>query len=229
MDHNRNSLSPIFSLTGNNLSFFRNDQVIFRNISFDISQEKLLFVTGQNGAGKTSLLKIITGLQRDYTGSILFNKQPIHSLQEAYRSIFLYLGHQTAITKNQSVLENLQFYMNLSPKNSINAPKSFIKTQLQKLKLDHLGEILCSQLSAGQLRRVALTRLFISNEINQHRLWILDEPFVSLDHKGFETLQNLMEDFIKKGNSIILTSHQHVNVDAPTYTLDLPEGEFTRV
>jgi heme exporter protein A len=162
-------------------------------------------VAGANGAGKTSLLRMVCGLAPIESGQILWNDTPIHSQSDVYRQDLCYLGHLNALQESMTVNENLVFTAALAG----NAPEP---TRLQEV-LAHFGvrgrgEQLVKHLSQGQKRRVALSRLALS----QARLWVLDEPFVAMDEKGVRMLADLIAGHLGKGGLAVITSHQQVDI-----------------
>jgi heme exporter protein A len=172
-------------------------------------------VTGANGVGKTSLLRMVCGLAPIDSGNICWNGAPIHSQRDAYRQDLCYLGHLNALQESMTVNENMVFNAALGG----NAPES---SQMDEV-LTHFGVRgrggqLVRHLSQGQKRRVALSRLALS----QARLWVLDEPFVAMDESGVRMLADLVAAHLGNGGLAVLTSHQLVGIGAvPPQLLEL--------
>jgi heme exporter protein A len=189
-------------LTVNNLSCQRGYNLLFDNLSFELHSGEALRISGQNGSGKTSLLKIIAGLNSSESGSILFNQSKPNS--ENYQLDSLYLGHYAALSSELTCLENLEYLTNLSTE--IIYPN--YKGAFKEVGLKDYEHELARNISAGQKRRVALSLLFIS----QSKVWLLDEPFTSLDSDGIKIIESQIEKHCLKGGICIFTTHQDSNI-----------------
>jgi len=189
-------------LTVNNLSCQRGYNLLFENLSFNLSPGEVLRISGPNGSGKTSLLKIISGLNSPESGSITYNQSEVSS--EKYQLETLYLGHYAPLSSELSCIENLEYLTNLST--DIAFPN--LHKALQAVGLTNYENELAGNLSAGQKRRVALSLLFIS----QSKVWLLDEPFTSLDSDGIKIIESQIEKHRLEGGICILTTHQDCNI-----------------
>lgn len=190
-------------LSTNELSCQRGRQQLWGNLNLEVTPGELLFVKGANGNGKTSLLKILAGLLSPDNGQVLWQQQAITKDPYAYRDQLLYIGHQTALKPEMNAIENLIFLASLHglrfSETEITA--AFKQWDLQGKTL-HLP---CRQLSQGQKQRVALAQLNLS----QQQVWILDEPFNSLDAAGASTLTQLLQKHLQGSGILVLTSHLH--------------------
>ena len=172
-------------------------------------------MAGANGVGKTSLLRMVCGLAPIESGEICWNGTPIHAQSDAYRQDLCYLGHLNALQESMTVNENLSFTAALGG-------MATDAMQMQQV-LTHFGVAgrggqLVRHLSQGQKRRVALSRLALS----QARLWVLDEPFVAMDEAGVRMLADLIAAHLGKGGMAVLTSHQQVDIgNIPAHVLEL--------
>ncbi|GAA6184075.1 MULTISPECIES: cytochrome c biogenesis heme-transporting ATPase CcmA [Alteromonadaceae] len=200
-------------LRGQNLGCVKQDRTLFENIEFSIEPSELLYVRGQNGAGKTSLLRILVGLADPSEGSIEYKHQDIQHVSESYFQDLVYFGHKLGLSLNLNGIENLRFWCQL---NQVNCTESELFELLASLGLVGLEDVPVSQLSAGQQRRVALARLWLKTDA---KLWILDEPFTALDVQGIALLRDKMIQHLSVGGAIIITSHQTLEVDYPTSEL----------
>ncbi|MDC0596259.1 cytochrome c biogenesis heme-transporting ATPase CcmA [Candidatus Pseudothioglobus singularis] len=186
----------------NNLSCQRGYKLLFENLSFELNSGEVLKVSGPNGSGKTSLMKILAGLSSFETGSIDYDDTKINS--ERYNLDFLYLGHLAALSPELSCLENLKYTMRLG-NDSLDLDFS---DALKKVGLKKFENELVGKLSAGQKKRIALSLLFIT----QSKVWLLDEPFSALDSKAIKIIETRIEDHCNSGGICILTTHQECNI-----------------
>jgi len=189
-------------LSVNNLSCQRGYNLLFENLSFELNSGEILRISGQNGSGKTSLLKIIAGLNTPELGTIVFDQSKSNS--EKYQLETLYLGHYTALSSELSCIENLEYLTNLSTE--IISPN--FHNALKEVGLKNYKHELAGNLSAGQKRRIALSLLFIS----ESKVWLLDEPFTALDSLGIKIIESQIEKHCSNGGLCILTTHQDCNI-----------------
>jgi len=186
----------------NNLSCQRGYKLLFENLSFELNSGEVLKVSGPNGSGKTSLMKILAGLSSFETGSIDYDETKINS--ERYNLDFLYLGHLAALSPELSCLENLKYTMRLGNDNlDLDFSDALKKVGLKKFENELVGK-----LSAGQKKRIALSLLFIT----QSKVWLLDEPFSALDSRAIKIIETRVEDHCNSGGICILTTHQECNI-----------------
>ncbi len=192
-------------LSVHNLSCQRGDKPLFEGVSFRLQAAQALHIEGENGVGKTSLLRIICGLSAPDAGQVHWQDQPTAQAGEAFRSNLLYLGHHLALKEDLSAFENLQT-------DAAVAGRSLSQVQVLKaLALmglrgrEHLPVRVMSQ---GQKRRTALARLCVS----QAALWVLDEPFVALDAQALDLLRGLLAKHVAEGGMLLFTSHQKIDL-----------------
>lgn len=172
-------------------------------------------MTGANGVGKTSLLRMVCGLASIEAGDVRWNGTPIHAQREAYRQDLCYLGHLNALQESMTVDENLAFTTALS---GFAPGKAQTQAVLTRFGLRGRGKQLVRHLSQGQKRRVALSRLALSPA----RLWVLDEPYVAMDEAGIGLLADLIAGHLAEGGLAVLTSHQRVPIgNIPAQMLEL--------
>ena len=195
MDHQSASLSV------SNLACSRDERLLFSNVSFALSSGQILLLEGSNGSGKTTLLRILCGFREADAGEIFWRGAAIDDGD--YFNEMAYVGHADGSKKELSVLENLHFAL------ALNTPGHYsIDQALEKVQLGGFDDNPVQTLSAGQKRRLSLARLLITH----NQLWILDEPFTSLDKQGVELIENLMIDHTRQGGMVILTSHQDLTL-----------------
>jgi heme exporter protein A len=185
------------------LACVRGDRRLFAQVSFSLSAGEWMHVQGDNGAGKTSLIRILSGLSPAAAGEVRWAGVPIQQCQEVYRADMLYLGHTLSLKDDLSALENLQFEAAVSgePLDEARAMQG-----LAALGLRGREHLPLRVLSQGQKRRAALARLLTSRA----RLWMLDEPFVALDPGAVNQLVDLLGHHLAQGGMVLYTSHQTV-------------------
>lgn len=186
-------------LEGKCLSCIRDDRVLFEKLAFTLASGQILLLEGKNGSGKTSLLRILCGFREPDAGDILWCGDPVKDSH--FYAQMAYVGHLDGIKKELTVLENLKMSLALS------SPGHYsINEALTKVHLSGYDDILVQALSAGQKRRLSLARLLITENV----LWILDEPFTSLDKQGIALIETLMTEHCANGGMIVLTSHHDI-------------------
>jgi heme exporter protein A len=185
-------------LTANDLACSRDNRVLFSNVNFSISRGEILYVSGHNGSGKTSLLRMLCSLHEPSAGSIQWKGRNILE-HTNFLAELQYIGHKNAIKNVLTVYENLQLLLPFS-----GDVEQSIKLALNYWDLLGLKNVLGYHLSAGQKQRLSLARLCISSA----ELWLLDEPLSALDHHGINLVKNLIINHVQKGGAVILTSHQ---------------------
>lgn len=210
----------MFSLSAAGLTCIRDDRVLFEQLSFELTSGRLLLVEGDNGTGKTTLLRILCGIRLPEQGVVSWEKTlddikyqtSVHSY-ESYAGDMVYLGHLDGNKLDLTVAENLQYARALSGKSS-GKPSNTTGQVLDRVGLKYFDDQLVSNLSAGQRRRLAMGRLLLADA----SLWILDEPFTALDKKGIEMVEREINEQLKRGGIVIMTSHHAVTLDAEKIT-----------
>lgn len=195
--------SPL--LTVRDLSLSRGGRELFDRLSFNVLPGQLVQLAGVNGAGKTSLLRILSGLSRyGYEGAV-----ERHAPQ-------LYLGHQPGVKGLLSPRENLAWHVSGAGVYDDDQ----IEWALAQVGLYGYEDVPSNNLSAGQHRRVNLARLYLSDS----PLWLLDEPFTAIDRDGVAALETLLVSHVGGGGAVVLTSHQALSVQYSVQMLSLVEG-----
>lgn len=196
-------MSHLF-LQAKNITCSRGNRLLLQDLNFTVSSGEILQVTGPNGVGKTSLLKILTGILPIESGEVLWQGQSIKkNFDEYYQNLF-YLGHDRGIKSDLTVFENLFLDLKYQSRDH-----SKILSAIQKLDLTGFEKVLGRHLSQGQRQRVALAKLLLS----EVQLWILDEPFAALDSVGVECIQELIQQQINKNGSVILSTHRPLTLN----------------
>jgi heme exporter protein A len=184
-----------------NLTCVRDDRVLFSELSFTVCPGEMVQIAGKNGAGKTSLLRILAGLAQPEDGEVKWQGEGLSRARYQYHQDLLWLGHQPGIKTVLTAFENLSFY-------HANSAESLRWQALTEVGLLGFEDVPVNQLSAGQQRRVALARLWLSSQ----KLWILDEPFTAIDVTGVEKLTRQLKLHTEQGGMVILTTHQPLAV-----------------
>ena len=172
---------------------------LWSNLSFTLRAGGMLQIVGDNGAGKTSLIKILCGLLMPDRGRVLWQRQNIRQAAEDYHADLIYVGHKDGLRGELTPLENLHFAAALHNSALATSPAH----SLAQFGLAG-GDTLCRELSAGQRRRTALARLLL----NRARLWFLDEPLTALDAAGRRTLGGLAAAHLAAGGAVVMATHQ---------------------
>lgn len=201
------------------LSCMRGDVMLFRDLSFALERGSLLHVAGRNGAGKTSLLRLLCGLMLPESGEVRWRGKPIRAQREEYHAELLYLGHANAVKDEFSALENLRVACAVAGR-AISEARAL--EALGAIGLAHRIDLDARHLSQGQRRRVALARLLLAEDVP---LWILDEPFTALDVAAVGLLAQTIEAHLARGGAVIYTTHQEVPLAAPSVQR-LDVGEY---
>ncbi len=188
-------------LAADRLTVSRGDRVLFSELSFTMEPGRVLLVEGRNGSGKTTLLRTLVGLRYPDEGEVTWCGAPV--TEGALAGDLAWIGHLPGVKGDLTVLENLQMAMALGTPTGLSLEEA----------VDRLGLIECEDrqvkhLSAGQRRRVALARLLLV----QARLWVLDEPYTSLDREAVGFVESLITAHAASGGLVIMTAHQDVRL-----------------
>ena len=195
-------------LKGENLECVRNDTVLFSGLSIAVSDGEVLQIKGPNGCGKTSLLRILCGLAVPNDGTVFWNDRDIREYNGEYVENISYVGHHNGIKKELTPFENLNVSNSLSSSCNGSSPEQALK----QFGLYGYEDTPVMKLSSGQQRRVALSRLLLTHA----QLWILDEPFTSVDDAGRKFIADVLKMHMNAGGMLILVSHEPVEIPGIT-------------
>lgn len=197
-------------LSARNLECVRGDRRLFSNVSFSAPPGTFLQLTGPNGSGKTSLLRIICGLMPPEQGEVLWNGANIRSLAEEYFSNLTYLGHRSAVKEELSSSENLRISSGLAG-TEVTHKETY--AALERMGLKGREELAARLLSEGQRRRSALARLLTCRT----KLWVLDEVLTALDKAATGLISRVIEEHLKEGGIAVVATHQEINITAGSF------------
>lgn len=178
-------------LSVSDLSFERYFERVFEPVSFELSAGSLLLVTGANGCGKTTLLRLLAGLLEPSEGSLHCQQPP------------LYAGHSPAIKDDLSVMENIRFMMGFMGMRHPDNAADLCRQVIDQVGLSPVAQQEGRTLSAGQRKRCSLSRLLFCAET----LWLLDEPYSNLDQEGIALLDSMLRNHLSTGGACVLTTH----------------------
>jgi heme exporter protein A len=186
----------------------RGGRALFSGLDLALPGGRLLHVRGANGAGKTSLLRLICGLLEPARGRVLWNGRPVAAARDAFHGELVYIGHAASLKDDLTPLENLQVAAALGGRPCSDAEAA---AALAAAGLRRRERVPSRILSQGQRRRVSLARLVLPRP---PPLWVLDEPFNALDRAATAWLQQCVAGHVVGGGVVVLTSHQEVTFDA---------------
>jgi heme exporter protein A len=186
---------PLLEARG--LAFARNDEAIFGPLDFALRGGEVVLIEGDNGSGKTSLLKVLSGLLEPTSGEVLLNGTPL-TLARLSHQVAL-LGHLLGLKTELTSVENLRFAVGLGGIRSGITPQ----LALASVGLEGYEDQPLRTMSAGQKKRVALARLLLVPA----GLWLLDEPYANLDRGGIELVNRLLDHHARRGGAALITSH----------------------
>ncbi|WP_442593364.1 cytochrome c biogenesis heme-transporting ATPase CcmA [Parapusillimonas sp. JC17] len=192
-------------LEGINLHAIRGERSLFKRLNFQIKAGECLLVQGENGSGKTSLLRMIAGLMPSSDGAVFWKGSPIAQLGDDFRRELLYCGHLLGLKNELNGIENLVASACVAG-NSVSVPIAI--EALRRSGLQGKEYLPVRFLSQGQKRRVSLARLLLQ----PRALWILDEPLAALDVGAVLWLTGVVDAHLELGGVVVMTSHQDLRL-----------------
>ena len=184
----------------NNLSFFRDDNLIFENLNLSLGNGQITQIRGNNGAGKTTFLKVILNILKSKTGEIFWEGQNVKkNIFNFYNQITYIADHNTS-NRKLSVLDNIKFWKGLSSSNLSDDETLLL---LETFGLKKYLNIQTMYLSSGEVKKLELLRLILE----QKKIWILDEPYNHLDDSSIEILNQTFVDHSNNDGIILFASH----------------------
>ncbi|WP_065261105.1 cytochrome c biogenesis heme-transporting ATPase CcmA [Pseudomonas bananamidigenes] len=207
--------SPVLQTVG--LACERDLRLLFENLELRLARGDMVQISGPNGSGKTSLLRLLAGLMQPTDGQVLLNGQPLAEQRSELARNLLWIGHAAGIKDLLTPEENLAWLCALHQP----VGRDAIWQALAAVGLRGFEDVPCHSLSAGQQRRVALARLYLDSP----PLWILDEPFTALDKQGVAQLEEHLVNHCEQGGLVVLTTH-HTLSRMPVGYRDINLGDW---
>ena len=190
----------------NNLSFSRNDNIIFQNLNLSLSNRSITQIRGKNGSGKTTFINVVLNFLESKTGEIFWEGKNIKkNIFNFYNKTTFIMDHNTC-TRKMTVLDNINFWSRLS---SSKLTKDEIVLLLETFNIQKYQNTKTMYLSSGEIKKLELLRLILE----QKKLWILDEPYNHLDDLSTEILNQTFIDHVNKNGIILFTSHLNPIID----------------
>ncbi|GFM82738.1 cytochrome c biogenesis ATP-binding export protein CcmA [Pseudomonas cichorii] len=200
------------------LSCERDWRLLFENFELRLDTGNMVQISGPNGSGKTSLLRLLSGLMQPTSGEVRLNGLPLEGQRAELARNLLWIGHAAGIKDLLTPVENLTWLCALhQPVQACD-----IWQALDAVGLRGFEDVPCHTLSAGQQRRVALARLYLAAP----PIWILDEPFTALDKQGVAQLENHLAQHCEQGGMIVMTTH-HTLTRIPAGYRDIDLGQWS--
>ena len=204
-------------LTATDLACRRGSRELFKGLAFDVTPGQLIWIRGHNGRGKTSLLRLLAGLAPPERGRLLRDDHPVRGSASHAREL-VFIGHHNALKDDLDATEALRFLLRIHgrPSDAATAQRA-----LDRLGMASRRRAPVRTLSQGQRRRVALARLAVDVAGAAPTLWLLDEPFDALDVDGVRGVDELLAEQLRRGGSVLLSSHLPVNPALGAIEIDL--------
>jgi heme exporter protein A len=196
-----------------NVHVWRGDRHVLQGVSIEVHPRELLHVSGPNGTGKTTLLRVVSGLLRPEQGSVSWRGQSIARQRTEYQAALAYAAHEPALKGDLTALENLHFSVGLKRR----AGFAELRAALDRAGVGACSELPARVLSAGQRRRVSLARVLAMHA----SVWLLDEPYANLDAAGSDLVSELLQGHVEKGGLALVVAHRDLALRCPVRRLEL--------
>lgn len=202
-----NSFTMSKTLRLESITCIRGGKTLFEDLCLEIPPGTILRIAGDNGSGKSSLLRILCGLLPTYSGQVFWGDDLIQHDRDQFHSELVYLGHIPALKADLTAIENL---VHLALLGGLSISMADASQALHQAGLASQANRSIRTLSQGQKQRIALARLRLPNP---KALWILDEPFNALDQHANQALQSLLIQHVEQGGIVAISSHQPLTID----------------
>jgi heme exporter protein A len=205
--------SPPDDLSVEKVHVWRGDRHVLKGVSLTLRPGELLHVSGPNGTGKTTLLRVVCGLLRPEQGRVSWLGQSIAAVRGEYQAALAYASHEPALKGDLTALENLHFAVGLKRR----ATAAELRASLERTGVAACADLPARVLSAGQRRRVAMARVLAMSA----SLWLLDEPFTNLDAAGTHLVSELLQSHMERGGLALVVAHHDLKLDSQVHRLEL--------
>jgi heme exporter protein A len=192
---------------------WRGDRHVLQGVSAQIGRGELLHVSGPNGTGKTTLLRVVCGLLRPEQGVVSWLGRSIVAHRTEYQAALAYAAHEPALKGDLTALENLLFAVGMKRRSSA----LDLRGALERTGVAACADLPARVLSAGQRRRVSLARVVAM----QAAVWLLDEPYANLDAAGSELVSGLLEAHVGAGGLALVVAHRELALACNVRRLEL--------
>jgi heme exporter protein A len=189
------------------INAWRGERHILRDVSFVLRAGEFLKITGPNGVGKTTLLRVVCGLLPAESGEIDWCSRPVRGASDEFHAQLGYLGHPNSLKADLTARENLEFLAGLRQE----VTSRDVDAALERVGILSRADLPARSLSAGQKRRLALARLLLA----EASLWVLDEPVTNLDVAGIALVEELIEEHVGQGGLALAAAHQRLLDESP--------------
>jgi heme exporter protein A len=192
---------------------WRGDRHVLQGVSAQVQPQELLHISGPNGTGKTTLLRVVSGLLRPEQGSVTWQGRSIAAIRTEYQATLAYASHEPALKGDLTALENLRFAVGL--KRRITADE--LRAAMARTGVAGCADLPARVLSAGQRRRVAMARVLAMGAT----VWLLDEPYTNLDAAGSELISELLQTHVAGGGLALVVAHHELKVSCDVRRMEL--------
>jgi heme exporter protein A len=187
-----------------NLCIFRGNEMILENVSFSLMPGACIRIVGENGSGKTSLLRCIARLDDSNHGNITYNSCCVDEFINEYKQIILYISDKEQLNDRMTVYETISFWA------ALYSAEILLEAAVHTTNLVEYLDVPIKFLSKGLKKRVVLMRLLLQRA----RIWLLDEPFVNLDVETIDIVSNVMNSHLSNGGIIVFSDHMQDNLNS---------------
>lgn len=202
-------------LSVKNLHVFRGERHLLKGLGFEVSAGCCLQVVGANGTGKTTLLRVLSGLLEPESLELVFRGQRVQPRDPGYHANLSYLGHDPALKSDFTAAENIAFSVGIRR----HITGEDVSAALSRVGAEKFSDRPVRMLSAGQRRRVALAALWLTGA----HLWLLDEPATNLDLAGQGLVASLIQEHLARGGLVLAATHQDLGL-SPSQLASLEIG-----